>query len=384
MATTGRRSYRVVQAADGHMRADFMQTLQTCFQQKIDSLPQSAHLRSTRVLIFRLLARAGACAEQVLFAERKGFPYKLFTALIKPIAKFKDDEPCMFDRMSLSIVKAFPDLQKPEPQAFLHAAAALVWTDISAVEATHASTRRITTVKSVQTNTVSFEETNSEHLSRQIANLRRDFQVHAGDVLQQTSRQRKRCRAPTKRKRSLTAKQKGFRRGGGAHRAYLSIHGRGKDCRSRSATSFKALSAAYKQMKEENPEALAYYADVGKAGTQAARAGFKAFGDRGKSRPKRELQRISGVQLLNLKSELRAVKDQCRQDLIEEQKQLEEQCSALVENKRGILHSQLQELLPDLPCDVVSNALAGAGVCCVQFQAATDLLTQARSQTLPQ
>ena len=119
-ATTGTRSYRVSKAADGSMQGDFMRLVQQGFHQQLASLPANACLRSTRVLLFRKLARAGAAAEQLMFAEHRAFPFKLFTALGGNIKSF-DEQPCMLDRLSFTVTRQrYSDLQTPEAQACLH------------------------------------------------------------------------------------------------------------------------------------------------------------------------------------------------------------------------------------------------------------------------
>ena len=97
----------------------------------------------------------------------------------------------MMDPVSLAITRRYPDLRVPEAQACLHALAALTWNDISQVEATHASTRRITTVKSTQTTTVSFEHINSLYFAKQISAARELAQQQAGLKSHETRNQKK-------------------------------------------------------------------------------------------------------------------------------------------------------------------------------------------------
>lgn len=65
-ATTGKRSYRVLKAADGSLEKSFLTLLREGFHGQLQSLPSSACLRSTRVLLFRMLARAGAAARDLI------------------------------------------------------------------------------------------------------------------------------------------------------------------------------------------------------------------------------------------------------------------------------------------------------------------------------
>ena len=171
LATTGSRSYRVSEAASEGPRQKFIECLAEGFHKEQATIPTTAWARSTRVLLFRMLSRAGAAAEQLLFQERKGFPFKLFKALREPVERFTDS-PCMLDRLSWDVIQKYRDLRTDEAQAVLHGLAALIWTDIAAVESTHASTRRITVVKSTQATSTSFETANSEHVSRQLSTLR--------------------------------------------------------------------------------------------------------------------------------------------------------------------------------------------------------------------
>ena len=65
-AKTGKRSYRVLKAADGSLERSFLTLLREGFHGQLQSLPSSACLRVTRVLLFRMLARAGAAARDLI------------------------------------------------------------------------------------------------------------------------------------------------------------------------------------------------------------------------------------------------------------------------------------------------------------------------------
>ena len=369
MAKTGRRSYRVLKAADGAQRANFLAQLDRCFQDYQASLPAEACLRSTRVLFFRLTSRAGASAEQLLFAERKGFPWKLFTALDGTTEKF-DDNKCMMDPVSLAITRRYPDLRVPEAQACLHALAALTWNDISQVEATHASTRRITTVKSTQTTTVSFEHVNSLYFAKQISAARELAQQQAGLKSHETRNQKKNRQNKTINKRRLTKKPRSFKRSGGAYRAFFSINGRGSLRRGASAT-FKDLAPRYHAVKED-PEAFEHYVTVGRAGTLAGRAGYKAFGDGATPRSgnKVSLQMLAdnGAQA-DINKKLSELQHSAEQHQLVCQQELAENTDVLSKLSKDLA-------LALLPEDVISSVLPGHAVQSVQLQSAADLITQ--------
>ena len=82
----------------------------------------------------------------------------------------------------------------------------------------------------------------------------------------------------------------------------------------------------------------------------------------------------------NLRTELKALRDTADQQVAEQDQQALTEINVLAASRQEPLYKQLCEILPDLPSDVVSTALAGQGISSVQVQAATDLLTQA---TLP-
>jgi hypothetical protein len=102
------------------------------------------------VTALRLLARAGAGIRELLIAEQRVYPYKLFATLGQPdmcedvAADFKD-RPCMLDPVSASIcsdhASAF-ELRSSAARSKIMSIAELVQTSTAKVECGHAAVRR--------------------------------------------------------------------------------------------------------------------------------------------------------------------------------------------------------------------------------------------------
>ena len=99
---------------------------------------------------FRLLARAGAGILELLIAEQRVYPYKLFATLDQPdlcddVASDFAERPCMFDPVSASICSdhaSAVELCSPAARSKIMSIAELVQTSTAKVECGHAAVRR--------------------------------------------------------------------------------------------------------------------------------------------------------------------------------------------------------------------------------------------------
>lgn len=102
------------------------------------------------VTALRLLARAGAGIRELLVAEQRVYPYKLFAMLGQPqlseeVAADFAERPCMFDPVSASICREHSsaiELCSPAAQSKIMSIAELVQTSTAKVECGHAAVRR--------------------------------------------------------------------------------------------------------------------------------------------------------------------------------------------------------------------------------------------------
>ena len=98
----------------------------------------------------RLLARAGAGIRELLIAEQRVYPFKLFATLGQPdlcddVATDFAKRPCMFDPVSASICRDHAsalELRSPAARSKIKSIAELVQTSTAKVECSHAAVRR--------------------------------------------------------------------------------------------------------------------------------------------------------------------------------------------------------------------------------------------------
>ena len=121
------------------------------FHAEMVGIPRSQRILQHQVLAFRMLSTAACCAEFYIYAAWRGFPVQLFAAL-DGNSNLASARPCLLCPLSQQILQLFgDDLYGDDCQAVIHALASKFSLDISDLESRRASTRRINTVRSVQT-----------------------------------------------------------------------------------------------------------------------------------------------------------------------------------------------------------------------------------------
>jgi hypothetical protein len=160
-------------------------------------------------LLFRMVSRAGCSLHFLLRRVRAGYPYKLFLVLASHtyIAEILADPDCLYDDLAaayLAHFSTFEAITSPAGMAVLVGLASLLSVDIAGVEARHASTRRITTLSSLQTWIASLEAVSADWCTRQFASI-------SQSVFGETTKTAK--TKPTKDK--SVGKQTGSKGGGG-------------------------------------------------------------------------------------------------------------------------------------------------------------------------
>ncbi|CAE7852258.1 unnamed protein product, partial [Symbiodinium necroappetens] len=172
------RSYRVTEAAQ--------QTYLSKFRQQVDHLMQTEHMLlpatgctvAMRALMFRLLSRCSCAVHQYLTVSHRNCPYRVFKALTGQATEVEDIPLCLQDDLTKAILADFPtysELQSEECQQILSSIAHSFQLDILNIEAAHASTRRLITLRSVQTWALSMEQLNAEWVLRSLVSLREPF-----------------------------------------------------------------------------------------------------------------------------------------------------------------------------------------------------------------
>lgn len=158
----GARTFRLVLAATGHLDRTFMQSLRALWFSTAlwQPLPLVCLQVDFRALAFRCLSRMACAYFQLITAAHQQFPIRMFALLQHPdlAPTMVKTPPCLLDAWSAEMLRRHPTLDDEDFKYKLLLCASLQMTDISAIEARHATIRRILTSSSVQTHQQSFAE----------------------------------------------------------------------------------------------------------------------------------------------------------------------------------------------------------------------------------
>lgn len=260
------RLYRILIAALGQDVSAALSALKQLFDRSSNALPCAAFNMKHRALSFKLISRAGCSLHCLLQVRREGYPYKLFKLLrTDRTPRFDASDSCLHDEFTKRFLQHFPDPTTEEALSVLETIARAATVDISAIEARHASIRRLATLKSLQTWVAKFRTVSADMCCRQIsiaeAFMRADCEQTSNNNLNRNKR-------PAGKKPGKSGS------GAGAYRAFLHIHHAGKQF---SAASLKETLSVYKSL---GPEQKEFYDNLGKNGYIAWRGGFKSFGEK--------------------------------------------------------------------------------------------------------
>ena len=254
------RKFRMVEAALQRDLKEFFIGFMRLLVQPVMGLAPAEETLQNKLLLFRLISRATCSMHCLLRSMRSMYPYSLFLALLTK--QYGEEPPCMFDELAVQFRKWFPTFDS-EASAALQVLAEGVDLDISAVEARHASSRRIVLSKGLQTWAPTMEHVSADWSLKQIYS-RECSNVGAAN-LQTKQEMEKGHKVP-----------RGG--GGGAWRAYVHTQSTGKKLR---RDDFKRLSEEYRALGEEE---RAHYKHLGEQGTLANKHGGHAFGPRVRKR----------------------------------------------------------------------------------------------------
>jgi hypothetical protein len=262
------RSYRFIEAHLGTVLQKAFQMLFDLLHQAPKALSQTTGTRMLKVLLFRMLARAGCALHQLLEMAHETYPYKMFGALRNPAgaAKIFHDLPCLFEELANSFTKLYPtvdDIMGTDAQAVLEGIALVGDVDIAAIERRHASTRRILCLSSLQTWAASLEYVSADWACRQYVLEGSDLAAQMAPPVNPTAAS---SAAGNKNRKHKKAG------GGGAWRAF--VHMKCQDGCRVSGDQFSELSRQYRSL---TPEEKAKYSELGKIGTLSRKRGYPAF-----------------------------------------------------------------------------------------------------------
>ena len=298
------RSYRVLEAP--RLSSDSMRMLMQAFRSPVPALAWQDQKRRIRVLMFRLLVSAGGALHHLLGNADAGYPFKLFRLALPGNPYLAEelfkDPPCLYDELTAKVLSDYPSpeaVTSPKALAVLTSLADMVMLDIAGIEARHAAARRITAIRSMQNDALSFESLASLTASRSCRNARAEWlEARSGKP------QAKLFGMNQKKKKKKAKPNKKHSGGGGPWRAFthLSKAGFGKA---------KALSKEYRRIKAQAGPEFSELRRVGGLATIASRAGHPGFGRRPREKKAKHPQ-LQNVMPAALADKLAASKADCR------------------------------------------------------------------------
>ena len=117
-------------------------------------LPEYSLMTKTNCKIFRLLSRSGCLVQQLYAHHHTTYPTKVFRLLHEPglvhQVQPQDPDSCLLDPWSSKMAHEYPDWSSSLFRMVLMSHCCLCATDISSIEARHASMRRHLKGSSVQ------------------------------------------------------------------------------------------------------------------------------------------------------------------------------------------------------------------------------------------
>ena len=171
-ANQSARSYRIVEeyrATHLHM---FFNELRQLFHCRMKALqPQDLNIR-VRTLMFRVVARAGACAQRLLGSCSRSYPGKLFGEVLSEDGDpnlVLQDSKCLYDALTADFIGRYNTpaaLGSADAMAQLRVLATELEYDISEIESRHASVRRVVLVRSCQAKGLTLEHASAEFVCR--------------------------------------------------------------------------------------------------------------------------------------------------------------------------------------------------------------------------
>ena len=157
----GVRHFMLTKAASQEIEKNFFAKITTLFNDpgKWSHLPDPALTTKNNCKIFRLLSRSGCLVHQLYAHNHTIYPTKVFRLLHEPHMAHEvqpqDPQSCLLDPWSSKMAVEHADWSSPLFRSVLLVHCALCATDISSIEARHASMRRHLKGRSVQVSPMS-------------------------------------------------------------------------------------------------------------------------------------------------------------------------------------------------------------------------------------
>ena len=174
-----RRSFRVLEVWEGKQVSNFMADITSVFHFPSPALPFHCCTDVVRTAMFRMLTRCCSIVHHLLAVPNSGSPFRLFSCMSDPDVLLNTPK-CLRDALMNKFLQIYPtaeDILSNPAQHVLTAMAQLFQVDILRIEALHASTRRVISMRSIQTWALAMHQMNAEWLIRQTVILRERFRT---------------------------------------------------------------------------------------------------------------------------------------------------------------------------------------------------------------
>lgn len=262
-----KRSYPVLEAARGTLLQDFWRGMKAAFHTAAVAIPSQCWTRTFQVLLFKMLSCIGTAMAVHVQVRWQSFPVRLFSLLDGvDHGCLLEECPAIGDDLAQAFYKKYtsPVLrQGEEAHAVLIALASAFTLGIAEIEARHATTRRVATVKGTQTHVPCLADVSAEWVCRRNSSMKQSAALFPESC--------KKAEATGEADTSEAAPESSQdRRVATAWHAFLNE----KLCGQRLKDVALDLSAEYHALTNEEWEK---YAQMGRLAQLSAARGFNAF-----------------------------------------------------------------------------------------------------------
>ena len=260
---SGSRRYVVQEAARMTLLDDFFNDTWTGFQTRSSAIAEDAMPHELQVLHFCMLSAAACAAEFLIGMPWRSYPVKLF-GMLDGRRECMTDPDCVLDPLSKGLLKQFAPVDSPAFSAVLETVASNFTLDIAAVEAKHASTRRLLHVRHVQTHLPDLAAIGAAWTCRRNV-------IDLQETCCKTKQEPKKAAEPKQVPCTKHGRGPKDERRGGAWRAFVHESVAGHQF---GALKIKALAHRYKELPAEERARLQ---QAGKIATMRGTLGYEAF-----------------------------------------------------------------------------------------------------------
>ena len=274
------RTFRALEAFRGTDLNAFFADLNHAFHSRMEALAERDMIRNNQVLTFQMLSAVGAGIDFYIGLRWRSYPVRLFGLLDDHPDPEAVQFPCLLDEFSQHLLEQFDKAGGALSEFAKHSMTCLAMTftmGIAEIEARHASTRRIVTVKGVQTHMPSLDDISANWVCRRNAIMRSEYPSSP----------------PTSPRvqKSADSANKTWKKPGGPWRAFVSEQLQGQ--RRFTKDDMNELSAKYQNL---SPDEFNYFKELGECAKQAGKAGFQPFGEATSSKRARSAEPNASLQ----------------------------------------------------------------------------------------